>query len=184
MSAAASARSAASPVEGGAQAARNADVRVSSGSGRTGERHRGRPGVLAVLVGQPLRRAVGQEAGVHLAVMTDRHRPLPQMNHLDAVRLAALALALVVVVPAVRGGSRTGGHLSGGHLSSDPRRARCTLALGPCLVHLLVRVAQVPLLSVQALGRVCAVWRACVLSVLVSVRSHPLHRSSRVPVWS
>ena len=122
-----------------------------------------------MLLGQPLGVAVGQESGVHLAVMTDRHRPLPQMNHLDAVRLAALAHALVVVVPAVRRGSGTGGHLSGGHLSGARRARGCSLALGLCLAHLSVRSAQVSFVRIPALGRVCAVCRACVVSVLVSV---------------
>src|SRR5690349_17646336 len=70
----------------------------ASRGGCTGERHTGLQGLLEVLRSQPLRVAVGQEPGVHLAVMTDRDRPLPKMDHLDAVRLAALALALVVVV--------------------------------------------------------------------------------------
>ena len=164
MSAAASARSAASPVEGGAQAARNADVRVSSGSGRTGERHRGRPGVLAVLVGQPLRRAVGQESGVHLAVMTDRHRPLPEMDHLDAVRLAARVLPLVVVVPAVGCSRGTGSHLG-----------RCVTRVSLLVIRASPRVARM----LPPRGQVS--WRVSVVLLVVAVILHPVRHSFLTP---
>jgi hypothetical protein len=118
-----------------------------------------------VLLGEPLRVAVGQEPGVHLAVMTDRHRPLPQVNHLDAVRLAALAHGLVVVVPAVRRGSRTGSHLRGRPLPA----CGCSLAVVLCLAQASVPTARVSLVGIPALGRICAGWCVRVVSMLVSV---------------
>jgi len=64
-----------------------------------------------VFVRQALGVAVRQEAGVPLAVMADGDGTSAQVDHLDAVRLAALVLGLVVVVAAVRGCSGARGHL-------------------------------------------------------------------------
>ena len=83
----------------------------SSGRGGTRHRHALRPGALAVLVRQALRVAVRQEAGVPLAVVTDGDSALAEVDHLDAVRPAALAPRLVVVVAAMRCCSRARGHL-------------------------------------------------------------------------